>query len=79
MCFVWLKYAVSYSDGRTHNRMKQAQENAYTYAGCNGTHRITAESQLSEITGTQQRSDNLKCQTIQKTNKKDKGKYQLNL
>jgi hypothetical protein len=39
----------------------------------------TVASGLSDINGTEGRSDNRKCRIIRKTSEKDEGKYQLNL
>jgi hypothetical protein len=39
----------------------------------------TVKSRLSDLNGTEGRSDNRKCRIIRKTNEKDEGKYQLTL
>jgi hypothetical protein len=39
----------------------------------------TVESWLSDLNGTEGRSDNRKYRIIRKTNEKDEGKYQFNL
>jgi hypothetical protein len=43
------------------------------------TTHCTVESRLSDLSGTEGRSDNQKGRIIRKTNEKDEGKYQLNL